>query len=317
MGVVLTVTHDLVAGVAVDAGHPLAVVDVVGQVQVEPPSGALLGWHIAMFVGGAVPLGLEHADIGYADAAATVVATDAVVVGYLFDHQRMRSVLPFLLRGGRRDVPGVRGESDPNVDLVIKITSPEGHQVLKQKGKVGGMLWMNVGQLKFENTPNFYELFSTKKIDDILGRDEMEKYTMGYAALQKHVEVAPVANEEEKTKWFNEFVRFKEDSKVYATSFGKIETKMNKDGRQDYYILTDWPYQAQPGDYLVSVYAVKNGKVVEQAEAKVNVEQVGMVKTLATMAKNNAAFYGFLSIGVALGAGFGVSLVFRKGGGAH
>jgi uncharacterized protein (TIGR02186 family) len=211
----------------------------------------------------------------------------------------------------------VRGESDPNVDLVIKITSPEGHQVLKQKGKVGGMLWMNVGQLKFENTPNFYEIFSTKKIDDILSREEMEKYTIGYTALQKHVDVTPVANEEEKTKWFSEFVRFKEDSKVYATSFGKIETTMNKDGRQDYYILTDWPYQAQPGDYLVSVYAVKNGRVVEQAETKVNVEQVGMVKTLATMAKNNAAFYGILSIGVALGAGFGVSLVFRKGGGAH
>ena len=30
---------------------------------------------------------------------------------------------------------------------------------------------------------------------------------------------------------------------------------------------------------------MKNGKVVEQAESKVNVEQVGMVKTLATMAK--------------------------------
>lgn len=211
----------------------------------------------------------------------------------------------------------VRGESDPNVDLVIKITSPEGHQVLKQKGKVGGMLWMNVGQLKFEKTPNFYEVFSTKKVDDILSRDEMEKYTIGYPALQKHVEVTPVANEEEKTKWFSEFVRFKEDSRVYATSVGKIETSLNKDGRQDYYILTDWPYQAQPGDYLVSVYAVKNGKVVEQAEAKVNVEQVGMVKALATMAKNSAAFYGILSIGVALGAGFGVSLVFRKGGGAH
>ncbi len=31
----------------------------------------------------------------------------------------------------------VRGESDPGVDLVIKITAPEGHQTLKQKGKVG------------------------------------------------------------------------------------------------------------------------------------------------------------------------------------
>lgn len=211
----------------------------------------------------------------------------------------------------------VRGISDPNVDLVIKMTSPEGHQVLKQKGKVGGALWMNIGQLKFENTPNLYEVFSTKKLDDILSRKEMEKYVIGYPALRNHVEISPVANEEEKTKWFNEFVKFKEDSRVYVTSFGTITTKANADNSQGYYILTDWPYQASPGDYLVTVYAVRNGKVVEQAESRVNVEQVGMVKTLATMAKNSAALYGFLSVGVALCAGFGVGMVFKKGGGSH
>jgi uncharacterized protein (TIGR02186 family) len=211
----------------------------------------------------------------------------------------------------------VRGISEPGTDLVIKITSPEGHQVLKQKGKIGGVLWMNVGQLKFDQTPNFYEVFSTKKVEDILSREEMEKYVIGYPALAKHVEITPVVNEEEKAKWFEEFVKFKESSKVYVTSSGKIETTMNADGKQEYYVLTDWPYQAQPGDYLVSVYAVKDNKVIEQAQSKVNVEQVGMVKTLATMAKNSPAIYGFLSIGVALGAGFGVSLVFRKGGGSH
>jgi uncharacterized protein (TIGR02186 family) len=211
----------------------------------------------------------------------------------------------------------VRGEADPNTDLVIKMTSPEGHQVLKQKGKVGGLLWMNVGQLKFEQTPNFYEVFSTKKLDDILSREEMEKNVIGYPALAKHVEITPVANEEEKTKWFDEFVKFKEDAHVYTISAGKITTTTKADGRQEYYILTDWPYQAAPGDYLVTVYAVKDNKVVEQVEAKVLVEQVGLVKTLATMAKNSPAIYGFLSIGVALGAGVGVSLVFRKGGGSH
>jgi len=211
----------------------------------------------------------------------------------------------------------VRGMSDPGVDLVIKITSPEGHQILKQKGKVAGALWMNVGKLTFEQTPNFYEVFSTKKVDDILSREEREKYVIGYPALGKHVEITPVANEEEKAKWFDEFVKYKEESKVYTTADGKIETTTNAEGKQEYYILTAWPYQAQPGDYLVSVYAVKDHKVVEQAQSKVNVEQVGMVKTLATMAKNSPAIYGFLSIGVALGAGFGVSLVFRKGGGSH
>jgi uncharacterized protein (TIGR02186 family) len=211
----------------------------------------------------------------------------------------------------------IRGESDPGVDLVIKITSPEGHQVLKQKGKVGGALWMNVGQLKFEKTPAFYGLYSTKKVEDILKPEEMEKYVLGYPALEKHVEISPVADEQEKAKWFNEFVKFKEDQKVYAYSFGAITTTGKAGGRQEYYILTDWPYQAAPGDYLVTVYAVRTGAVVEQAEAKVNVEQVGAVKMLSNMAKNNAAFYGFLSIGIALTAGFGVGMVFKKGGGSH
>ncbi len=211
----------------------------------------------------------------------------------------------------------VRGRSEPGVDLVIKMTSPEGHQVLKQKGKVAGVLWMNVGKLTFEQTPNFYEVFSTKKVEDMLSREEREKYVIGYPALAKHVDITPVANDEEKTKWFNEFVKFKEESREYTTSSGNIATSLNAEGKQDYYILTEWPYQAQPGDYLVSVYAVKDNKVIEQAQSKVNVEQIGMVKTLATMAKNSPAIYGFLSIGVALGAGVGVSMVFRKGGGSH
>jgi len=212
---------------------------------------------------------------------------------------------------------GVRGVSDAGRDLVIKITSPEGHQVMKQKGKVAGALWMNVGTLTFENTPNMYEVFSTKKVNDILSVDEQKKHTLGYAALLDHVEISPMVNGLDKVQWFGEFVKFKEASNLYKTDFGKIEMKDLPDGHQEYYIQTQWPYQAAPGEYLVSVYAVKDGKVVEQAESHVKVEQVGMVKTLATMAKDSAALYGFLSVGIALSAGFGVGLVFRKGGGSH
>ncbi len=211
----------------------------------------------------------------------------------------------------------IKGVSDPGVDLVIKVASSEGEQVLKQKGKVGGLLWMNVGHLEFEHTPDFYAIYSSKKLDDMLSREEQEKYVIGYPALAKHVEVRPVANEQEKARWFDEFVKYKESSKLYAASSGNISTKTLENGTQEYYIMTNWPYQAAPGDYLVTVYAVKNGKVVEQTETSVNVAQVGIVKSLATMAKDGAAFYGVLSIGIALGAGFGVGLVFRKGGGSH
>ncbi len=211
----------------------------------------------------------------------------------------------------------VRGVSDPGTDLVIKITSPEGHQSLRTKGKVAGLLWMNVGKLTFEHVPSLYFLHSTKNLTDILSNDELKKYVLGYPALEAHSEVSPVSDDAEKNKWFSEFLKMKESSKVYSTSSGKISTTTTKDGLQEYYVLMDWPYQASPGQYTVTVYAVKDNKVVEQAESKVSVEQVGIVKSFARMAKESAATYGIISILAALGAGFGVGLVFRKGGGAH
>ncbi len=210
----------------------------------------------------------------------------------------------------------VRGITDPGTDLIIKIASPEGHEALKERGKVGGLLWMNVGTITFDHVPNLYSIHSTKKLDELLSRDELSKHILGFKAVEERAELAPVKNDEEKATWFGEYIRFKEKSKLYASSVGNIEMT-DKDDRQSYYILTQWPYQAPPGDYLVTVYAVKEGRIVDQAEAKVLVQQAGIVKTLAGMARNNAALYGLLSIVSALGAGFGVGLIFRKGGGAH
>lgn len=210
----------------------------------------------------------------------------------------------------------VRGICDPDVELVVKITSPEAHQTLKEKGKVGGFLWMNVGTLTIENTPNLYMLRASKDLGKLMASDELEKYTIGYPALGKHAELSPVADSAAKDKWFGEFIKFKEHSKLFESTDGGF-TLGESGGKHTYYMKFAWPYQAPPGDYLVTVYAIKDGKVMEQATSKVMVEQVGVVKYLANMAKNNGALYGIFSILAALGAGFGVGLVFKKGGGAH
>lgn len=221
--------------------------------------------------------------------------------------------IDFFYHGSTVSVSGI---SDAGTDLIVKIAAQDGHEALKQKGKAAGFLWMNLRTLKFEHAPNFYSIHSTRKIEDILSLEEMEKSVIGYAALNKHIGITPVSNDEERTKWFNEFIRYKEESRLYASSAGQIKTA-NENGRQKYYIKTAWPYQAPPGKYLVTVYAVKDKRVIEKAEANVTVEQSGIVKALSDMAKNNGALYGIISIVIALGAGFGVGMIFRKGGGAH
>jgi uncharacterized protein (TIGR02186 family) len=210
----------------------------------------------------------------------------------------------------------VKGKADPGTDLVIKITSPEGNEVMRKKGKVAGVLWMNEGEIKFEHMPSLYFIHSTRDLQDVLSQEEMDKYVLGYSALKEHVKVTPVANQEEKTKWLNEIIKFKKSSNLYAMSAGGISTTVS-DGKGDYYINLDWPYQAPPDDYKVTVYEVKDKKVVGEAESKVRVEQVGMVKSLVNMARHKAGMYGVIAVLAALGAGLAVGTIFTKGKGAH
>jgi len=67
----------------------------------------------------------------------------------------------------------------------------------------------------------------------------------------------------------------------------------------------------------VKAQAVKDGRVAEYATSKVTVERVGIVDRLTSMAQKNGALYGIVAIAAALLAGFGVGLIFGKGGGAH
>jgi Putative transmembrane protein (Alph_Pro_TM) len=210
----------------------------------------------------------------------------------------------------------VSGLSDPGDDYIIAVTSPECNQALKRKGKVAGALWMNVGELKCEKVPNLYFVQCSKKLDDLLPVCEQDRCVLGYPALERHMNMEPAKDQTEKNKWFGEFIKYKESKKLFANSCANFQIS-SEGGKQKYSMKFAWPYQAPPGDYLVTVYAVQDKKVVGQAVSKVTVEQVGAVKKLAAMAKNQGALYGILAIVTAITAGFGVGIIFGKGGGAH
>lgn len=210
----------------------------------------------------------------------------------------------------------VKGDSDPGEDLVIKITGVDGEEKLKSKDKLGGLLWMNTEEHTFENVPTLYFVRSTGELDKILSPEEMAANGIGYDALANSGSIEPQVPDAERTALFSEFFKYKEAQSLYKQSVGGIETNDNSEG-QHYETVFDWPYQATPGTYEVTVYSVKDGKVTDSAGGQVVVEESGIVKTLSDLATNKGGFYGLLAIGVAVTAGFGVGIIFGKGGGAH
>lgn len=210
----------------------------------------------------------------------------------------------------------VSGECDEGVDLIVKISTEAGHEKLMRKDRMAGVVWMNVEELTFEETPYLYILRSAKAPEEMLNREQLLANNIGYVALTENAEIKPAPDPATRSALFGEFIKYKEAKSLYSQSVEGVEMKPGNGG-QTYTAVLEWPYQVPPGQYQVTVFAVKNGEVVDKAVTQVTVEEDGIVKTLADMAGENGALYGIAAIGVAISAGFGVGMIFGKGGGAH
>jgi uncharacterized protein (TIGR02186 family) len=210
----------------------------------------------------------------------------------------------------------VTGEVDAGEDIIVKFSSPEKKAHLRKKGKTGGLLWMNVGELEFDPVSDVYLVYSTKNIDSILSPDQQDRYVLGYDAIKRLVEVSPVTDEAEKEKWVDEFLKFKEKNRTYGIFEGDIQTD-TKNNRKTFTVTVDLPYQAPPQEYMVTVYGVKNNSVQDRKETPLPVKTVGALNFISTMAFQNAPMYGIVSILIAIAAGFIVSVIFKGGGGGH
>ena len=212
----------------------------------------------------------------------------------------------------------VSGISDPNVDLILTLTASSGNaqEKLMRKDKEVGFLWMNVEQLTLDNVPPVYFVRSTKPLDQLLDPATLKTENLGYAAVESNISLSPKQTPDKQQSLLLDFIKYKESLNVYSQSVGDVDMKPDPSGGSSYYTVFDWPFQAPPGDYSATVYAVKDGRIIDRAVSPVTVEETGVVKTLDDMSQTNAALYGTAAIGVALTAGFGVGLVF-KGGGSH
>ena len=103
----------------------------------------------------------------------------------------------------------ITGETTAGNEIIVKISSPAGKAHLRKKGKAGGILWMNVGELEFNPVSDVYLVYSTKDPNTLLTSEQQDTYAVGYDAFRRIVEVSPVSSEDEKEKWIKEFIKFR------------------------------------------------------------------------------------------------------------
>ncbi|MBF0466147.1 MAG: TIGR02186 family protein [Nitrospirae bacterium] len=197
----------------------------------------------------------------------------------------------------------ITGSVDSGHDVVVKITSPRENESFMVKEKSVHLFWLNKYKLKVSQVNDTYMLFSSNNIDDILSAEERAKYSLGYDAVGKRVEITG----NDKDQLFREFIKVKESGKLYVVSGTSVVLKPSGAGKSRYSVTVNFPYQVPIGSYNVNVFAVKDGVVSQRATGAVKIKEVGMVRDLSDMAMTHGGLYGVLAVLIALVAGYVVT----------
>jgi len=204
----------------------------------------------------------------------------------------------------------LRTETPPGYDVVVKVTGPEEELELKKKGKAGGFLWMNVGEISFENVPNLYIVRTSRELASIPAGDFFEKEQIGYGEIDCE---STAKTEEEQKFFFGELVKLKEKERLYSIKERSIDHRIISDGNQE--ITTDFflPPKAPPGKYQVTVYGIKDGADTIVETGEMEIARTPSVAFVTNLAHNYGLLYGCMAVLIAVVTGLVTGMIFGMG----
>jgi len=192
--------------------------------------------------------------------------------------------------------------------VAIVLQGEERDLALKRKGKVLGLIWMNVGDVSFEGVPDVYLLRTSAPFVDLAHPTVLRELGLGFGALGRGGAALD-------PDLLGELARLKARDHLWDVAEGTVTLEPAGDGVTmavaDFYL----PAKAPPGEYSVRVYTFEEGVGSLAGETHVRVSRAGVAALITTLALHHGLLYGVLAVVVAAGAGLLTGVVFGLGGG--
>lgn len=206
----------------------------------------------------------------------------------------------------------VEGQIPADADAVVRVSGAGEELHLKKKGKVGGVLWMNTGDLTLENAPNVYMVYTPKSITDL---DISPARQLGFPALKDRITVAPAS--EDKDFIVGEFIKLKKKEALYTVNHETVKYGQASGGMKTFSVRITVPPRMKQGIYKIDLGVVQDGKLAGITSQELRVKLVGFPGALSKLAFGKPITHGVMAVFIAIFAGLFMGIVFKGKGGAH
>lgn len=197
----------------------------------------------------------------------------------------------------RRDAP----VPDGNLGIIVTVAGPEVPVTVRRKERRFG-IWVNVDDVKIAAAPSFYAVATSADLFKVLRPSEDLINRITIPQVVRHVGT----NVLDSQSFSRALMRIREENNQYQRLEGAVA--ISRDTL--FQTRIQMPANLTEGFYVTKIFLTRDGNIVDEYETSIPVKKVGLERWLYNLAHDNALLYGFMSLAIAIAAGWGASAVF-------
>jgi uncharacterized protein (TIGR02186 family) len=201
--------------------------------------------------------------------------------------------------------PGGRIPTE-QADIVVVLRGPTNPLIVREKQKLGGLIWVNAESARFMSAPGYYAIATSRPIDELVDERTAAIYELGVRNLQ--LSPASVEQPETRRRFENGLITLLGKSGLYLEKPGAVEITNGVLYRARLPI----PARVPVGTYVAETFLVKDGRVLAVASKEVKIDKSGFERFVAESAHHHPLAYGLTAVFLSLLLGWGAAVAFRR-----
>lgn len=203
--------------------------------------------------------------------------------------------------------PGGRlPDDDKPTDIVVVVKGPVQSILVREKQKLGGLMWVNASRLRYRSAPSFYAIASSKPIARMLDARTRAIYELGLASLQ--LSPASSAPLTEQDRFARGLVELKTRTGLYVEAPGAVEITDGVLYRARVTIQARVPV----GRFTAETFLIRDGRVLAAATRDIEIRKSGFERFVARSAERQSVLYGLAAVALSVLFGWGAGVVARR-----
>jgi uncharacterized protein (TIGR02186 family) len=188
-------------------------------------------------------------------------------------------------------------------DIVVVVRGPATDVRVRRKDRFLG-IWINRNREILYGMPGYYFAASNRALEQIADAATLHQYGLGLGAVRPRA----TTGEHDPRPFLEAAIRDEQKNGLYDEKDRGVEFLSGTLFRA----RVPLPSSAPRGDYIATVYLLRDGRVIDVRSSKLSIDQTGLERRVFDFSRDQPLAYGLSTVAMAMLLGWLSSLAFRR-----